>query len=74
LRWQKGKNGFNNYIEVIEESILKAEGIEKSVKRGNAGALAGIPIAVKDNIFTKGIRTTWLQPYSRITILRRTQM
>jgi len=55
---KREKTEFNNYIEVIEESILKAEGIEKSVKRGNAGALAGIPIAVKDNIFTKGIRTT----------------
>ena len=50
----------NSYITIIEEEALnKASELEKKIKQGvKVGPLAGIPIAVKDNIFTKGVKTT----------------
>ena len=50
----------NSYITICEEeSINKAKEIdEKYNKREKLGQLAGIPIAIKDNICTKDIKTT----------------
>ncbi len=46
----------NAFLEVDREGALRrAEEIEKS---GNVGALAGIPIAVKDNICVKGLQAS----------------
>ena len=46
----------NAFLEIDREGALKrAEEIEK---RGNAGALAGIPVAVKDNICVKGLQAS----------------
>ncbi len=50
------KNRYNSFITVIEEIALKqAEEYDKGKRNGK---LAGIPIVVKDNISTEGIRTT----------------
>lgn len=48
------------YITVCEEEAMKkAEEVQTKINHGeNVGILAGIPIAIKDNICTKGIRTT----------------
>jgi aspartyl-tRNA(Asn)/glutamyl-tRNA(Gln) amidotransferase subunit A len=47
---------FNAFITIPEESaLLQAREIDKN---GHNGQLCGIPIAIKDNISTKGIRTT----------------
>ena len=46
----------NAFLEIDREGALRrAEEIEQS---GNAGALAGIPIAVKDNICVKGLQVS----------------
>lgn len=42
-----------------EEALAEAKCIDERIKRGEAlGSLAGIPIAIKDNICTNGIKTT----------------
>ncbi|ADL51756.1 Asp-tRNA(Asn)/Glu-tRNA(Gln) amidotransferase subunit GatA [Clostridium cellulovorans] len=50
----------NAYITICEEAALKrAEEIDEKVKTGEPlGKLAGVPIAIKDNICTDGIKTT----------------
>ena len=50
----------NAYITVCEQSALKeAEKADKLIKNGeNTHILTGIPMALKDNICTEGIKTT----------------
>ena len=50
----------NAYITVLDDRArLAAEGAEKTIQAGNyLGPLHGVPLAVKDVIFTKGVRTT----------------
>ena len=50
-------------IDAVEERVkayvtLTREKAEEMLAAGNTGVLSGIPIAVKDNMCTKGIRTT----------------
>jgi len=50
------KSKLNAFITVAKESaLLRAKEIDSN---GHEGPLAGIPIAIKDNISTKGIKTT----------------
>lgn len=47
------------YITVTEDEALKnAEKAQEIIDKGEAKALTGIPLAIKDNICTYGIRTT----------------
>lgn len=51
---------FNSYITVMEESaIASAKEAETEILLGNIkGPLHGVPVAVKDNVFVKGIKNT----------------
>lgn len=47
------------YITVCEEGALnQAEKAQEIIDKGEASALTGIPVAIKDNICTKGVKTT----------------
>ena len=50
----------NAFVTVDGEGALRqAEEIQKGIDRGSlTGPLAGVPAAVKDNLCTKGLRTT----------------
>ena len=51
---------FNSYITVCrKEALQAAQEAEQAITRGDyLGPMHGIPVAVKDQIWTKGIRTT----------------
>lgn len=49
------KSGINGYTCVFEGAMARARSIDKD---GHGGVLAGVPIAIKDSISTKGIPTT----------------
>lgn len=58
----KEKDGlYHCYITVMEEEALKrAEEVQEAIDRGEYkdSPLAGVPIAIKDNICTKDVKTT----------------
>ncbi|MEW4414771.1 Asp-tRNA(Asn)/Glu-tRNA(Gln) amidotransferase subunit GatA [Clostridium sp. AN503] len=50
----------NCYVTIDEERVLKQAGeVQEQIERGIlSGPLAGVPVAVKDNLCTEGLRTT----------------
>lgn len=59
-RIEQTDSKLNAYITINKEQALKkAAEVDKLIKSGkDLGALAGVPIAIKDNICTKDIKTT----------------
>ena len=52
---------YNSYITLMEEEALKkAEKIQEKIDAGEFGdsPLAGVPVAIKDNICIRGVKTT----------------
>lgn len=53
------RDNLNAYITVDEEGALRdAQEAEQILAQGSDDVLAGIPLAIKDNICTRGIQTT----------------
>ena len=53
------KSKINGYVTINEGAIARAQDIDRNGDgEGHDGVLAGVPIAIKDNISTKGIQTT----------------
>ncbi len=59
-RIEKYDGKIGSFITVCKEEALKqAEEIDRKIQKGEIlSSLMGVPIAVKDNILTKGIKTT----------------
>lgn len=54
---EKDVNAFLTLM--CDEAVEKAKAIDEKIKKGEVtGKLAGIPIAIKDNICTEGVKTT----------------
>jgi aspartyl-tRNA(Asn)/glutamyl-tRNA(Gln) amidotransferase subunit A len=81
LRFAEAENSkTNGYLHFSEERALAAAvRVDEQIARGeDPGLLAGVPIAVKDVIVTKGVRTTcasrlladYIPPYDATAILR----
>lgn len=51
----KGKNGINAFLHLNPDILKEVEEIDKKIKAGRAGKLAGKIIAVKSNINVKGL-------------------
>lgn len=55
LRKIKEQNGeINAYLEIFDDAIKQAEEADEKIKKGEAGPLTGIPLAIKDNILISG--------------------
>ena len=57
---RKVEDTVHAYVTVDEEgALLRARQVQEKIEAGElAGPLAGVPVAVKDNMCTKGMRTT----------------
>lgn len=58
---EKVEKDVNAYVTVLnkEEVLKKAEQVQKDIDSGKLdGPLAGVPVAIKDNMCTEGILTT----------------
>jgi aspartyl-tRNA(Asn)/glutamyl-tRNA(Gln) amidotransferase subunit A len=56
---EKIDKNINSYITVCSESALNdAKAAQEIINSGKAGAFTGIPLSVKDNICTMGVKTT----------------
>ncbi len=67
----------NAFIEIAKDSaLMQAKEADKRIKNKESAALLGVPIAVKDIIVTKNIRTTcaskilqdWIPPYDATVV------
>lgn len=57
---EQKENALNCFITINRENALqRAEAVQKQINAGTLnGPLAGVPMAVKDNLCTQGLRTT----------------
>ena len=52
---RKGDKGVNAFLHVNENAVAEADAVDKKIKAGRAGRLAGLAVAVKSNISATGM-------------------
>jgi aspartyl-tRNA(Asn)/glutamyl-tRNA(Gln) amidotransferase subunit A len=52
---KKDEKNINAFLEINKNALKDAKEIDKKIKKGNAGKLAGLAIAVKSNINVRGM-------------------
>ncbi|MBR5782691.1 MAG: Asp-tRNA(Asn)/Glu-tRNA(Gln) amidotransferase subunit GatA [Clostridia bacterium] len=76
-RAKKVEGEINSYITLCEkEALEQAEAAQKRIDAGDIAPMTGIPVAIKDNICTKGVRTscgskmldTFIAPYDATVV------
>ncbi len=77
---KKENKKINAFITLVSEEDLEKqiERVKEKIKKGHAGRLAGLMVAVKDNFTTEGLRTTcaskmlenYIPPYNATVIER----
>ncbi|MHB8318528.1 MAG: Asp-tRNA(Asn)/Glu-tRNA(Gln) amidotransferase subunit GatA [Acidimicrobiales bacterium] len=75
---ERGDSEIRSFVSLMAESALKrAEVVDEIVANGcDPGRLAGVPVALKDNLCTKGAATTcssrilegWIPPYDATVV------
>jgi aspartyl-tRNA(Asn)/glutamyl-tRNA(Gln) amidotransferase subunit A len=75
----KWNSKINAFVTLNESALDAADRIDKEISRGNnVGPLGGVPIAIKDMLCTKGLKTTaaskilhnFIPPYSATVVER----
>jgi len=79
---REGDGALHAFLLVTEESALeRADALDAAIARGeDPGSLAGVPIALKDNLCTIGVPTTcssqilagWIPPYNATVVAKLT--
>src|SRR3954463_1571510 len=76
---EKWNPRLNAYVTLNEKALDQAKAIDERLAKGESvGALAGVPVAIKDMLCTKDLRTTagskilhnFVPPYSATVVLR----
>ena len=61
MQIREKEDSINSYVTVLpeEEIMARAEAVQKQIEDGSlTGPLAGVPVAIKDNMCTEGVLTT----------------
>jgi aspartyl-tRNA(Asn)/glutamyl-tRNA(Gln) amidotransferase subunit A len=59
LNSARASSDLNIFLSISETALLEARAVDTSIAKGETvGALAGVPVALKDNLCVRGTRTT----------------
>lgn len=81
-RIKEADGKYNSFISICEDALERAREVDEGIRSGKyTGPLAGVPIAIKDNICTRGYKTTcgsrmlenFIPPYDATVVRKLTE-